>query len=247
MSEPAKTDIAFDFLRQDILAGHFVPDQPLRVADLSGRYGLSATPLREALSRLAEKRLVVAAANRGWRVAPVSLVEFEDIARARLAIESALLADAIACGGLEWESGIVAAHYRLAQTTAPLGEDDTLENRQRWIAAHEAFHGALLAAARSAWLKDFYRQTAEQLQRHHQAVLFHTTAQQDRAAMDTILRTALSVPRHTRLMDLALARDEGAALRELAAHIDTTLTIYRRIVASQQPTTTTTPTERTDA
>lgn len=249
MSEPIKTDIAFDLLRADILGGRVAPGQPLRVAELSERFGLSATPLREALSRLAEKRLVVASANRGWRVAPVSLAEFEDIAGARLAIERALLDDAITCGGLDWESGIVGAHHRLTQTPAPLGAADTPENRAGWIAAHDAFHTALLDAARSGWLKGFYRQTAEQLQRHHQAILFHGTARQEPAAMARILRVALSVARHTTLMQMVLDRDRDAALAELEAHIEMTLTIYRQIIEAQKETDTTAthPTERTNA
>lgn len=247
MSEPVRSDQTYEALRRDILNGSFAPDQPLRVADLSDRYGVSATPLREALSRLVGERLVVAATNRGWRVAPVSMAEFEDLALARQAVESALLDDAIARGGLDWESGIVAAHYRLAQTPAPLGPADTLENRQRWIAAHDAFHVALLAAGRSDWLKGFYQQTTEQLQRHHQAVLFHSTTRPDGPEITEILRTALSVPRHTRLMELALDRDRAAARAELQVHIDLTLTIYRRIVAVNAETPTTTTTERTDA
>ena len=245
MSEPIKTDRAFDLLRRDILNGTFAPDQPLPVSDLSDRYGLSATPLREALSRLAEKQLVVAAANRGWRVAAVSLAEFEDISRARHAVESALLDDAMKNGGIDWESGIVAAHYRLKQTVVPLGEDDTIANRQRWIAAHDSFHTALLGAARSAWLKGFYAQTVEQLQRHHQAVLFHTSTRAQPRDLHTILRIALSVERHTELMAPVLARDHEAAQAELAQHIETTLTIYRAIVG-EEPTTAP-PTERTDA
>jgi len=253
MAEPIRSDKMFEALRRDILNGSFAPDQPLRVAELSERYGVSATPLREALSRLAGERLVVAATNRGWRVAPVSMAEFEDLARARLAVESALMDDAIASGGLDWESGIVAAHYRLVQTPAPLGSQDTLENRQRWIAAHDAFHVALLAAGRSDWLKGFYQQTTEQLQRHHQAVLFHSSARpptrHDTSEMVEILRTALSVPRHSRLMEIVLDRDRAAARTELESHIDMTLTIYRRIVAVRREamTPTETTTERKSA
>jgi DNA-binding GntR family transcriptional regulator len=231
MAEPVKTDLAFEFLRRDILNGSFAPDQPLRVADLSERYGVSASPLREALSRLVGERLVVSAANRGWRVAPASLAEFEDLARARLAVEGAALADAIACGGLDWESAIVAAHYRLAQTPAPLGAADSLDTRQRWIEAHDAFHTALLAAGRSAWLKGFHQQTLEQLQRHHQAVLFHSATDRDAEGVEALMRLALSVPRHTRLMEIVLDRDATAARQELEAHVATMLDIFRQIVA----------------
>lgn len=250
MLEQIRGDQTFDALRRDILNGSFAPGQPLRVAELSERYKISATPLREALSRLAGERLVVAAQNRGWRVAPVSIAEFEDLARARQAIEAALLDDAISWGRLEWESGIVAAHYTLAQTPSPMGDLDTMENRQRWIAAHDAFHVALLAAGRSDWLKGFYQQTIEQLQRHHQAVLFHSTARRDTRAMSEILGTALSVARHTRLMQMVLDRDRAAARAELTAHIDMTLTIYRQIAAVDRETSpprSTTPTERKTA
>lgn len=245
MVDAVRTDQPYELLRRDILNGSFTPDQPLRASDLSERYGVSATPLREALSRLAGERLVVALPNRGWRVASVSLAEFADLARARVAVETALLDDAIACGGLDWESGIVAAHYRLAQTPAPLRPEDGLEARQRWIAAHDAFHMALLQAARSDWLKGFYQQTSEQMQRHHQAVLFHTTARRDQAAVSEILSSALSVPRHSRLMQIVLDRDRAAARNELVAHIDMTLVIYRRIVALHNETAT--PTERIPA
>lgn len=252
MSTAAKTGFAFDMLHRDILNGTYAPGQPLRIAALSAVYGVSATPLREALSRLEEKQLVVASANRGWRVAPVSLAEFEDLSLARLAIETSLLDDAMQQGGLEWESALVGAHYRLAQTPAPLGRADTLTNRQQWITAHDAFHDALLSAARSSWLKDYYAQITAQLQRHHQAVLFHTAGGQGAVLFartpesEEVLTTVLSVERHTRLMQPALARDHETARAELAAHVETTLTIYRLIVGATQKTTTT-PTERTDA
>lgn len=161
--------------------------------------------------RLAGESLVVTAPNRGWREAPVSMAEFEDLARARQVIETALLDDAMTWGSLDWETTIVGAHYRLAQTPAPLGAQDTIENRQGWIAAHGAFHVALLPAGQSDWLKGFYQQTVEQLQRHHQAVLFHSNARRDTSDMVDILSTALSVPRHTTLMQMVLDRDRTAA------------------------------------
>ncbi|MEZ5778050.1 MAG: GntR family transcriptional regulator [Paracoccaceae bacterium] len=238
MGYVAKTDIAFEMLYRDLLNGSHAPGEPLRISALSALYGVSATPLREALSRLEEKQLVVGSANRGWRAAPVSMAEFEDLQIARMAIESSLLQDAIARGGLDWESGIVAAHYRLTQVKPPIGADDTLPARQTWIETHDAFHGALLAAGRSSWLKGFYAQTAEQLQRHHQALLFHTQAinpgspPRHSAETEELLRTALSVPRHTELMQVTLDRDPKRALAVLRDHVDVTLAIYRSIVGT---------------
>lgn len=241
MEYSAKTETAFDLLRRDILNGTHLPGTPLRVAALSKRYGVSATPLREALSRLAEKQLVVASANRGWRVAPVSTAEFEDLQRARLTVETGLLLDAIEHGDLDWESGIVAAHYRLGQVARPVGADDTLPNRKAWLEAHDAFHMALLSAARSNWLRGFYAQTAEQLQRHHQALLFHTKAGVGAGArrsdeVEGYLRIALSVDRHTDLMRIVLDRDRAAAQAALHEHIEISLGIYRQILGEMSKT-----------
>lgn len=231
MGFEAKTANAFELLHRDILNGCFAPDAPLRVAALSARYGVSATPLREALSRLAEKRMVVAAANCGWRVAPVSLAEFEDLQLARLTVEAGLLRDAMDCGGIDWEAGIVAAHYRLAQAVVPTGPADTGSNRQNWITAHDQFHEALLAAARSDWLKLFQAQLAEQALRHHQAVLFHAKGD----AVAALRQAALSVPRHTELMEAALSRNWGRAEQTLTDHVAQGVDIYRAILGVNAP------------
>jgi len=235
MSYTAKTDTAFELLRRDILNGIHAPDEPLRISSLSTLYGVSATPLREALSRLEEKRLVVASANRGWRVAPVSLAELGDLEFARLSIESALLEDSIAHGDLSWESGIVAAHHRLSQTRPPLGDADR-ETRQAWMEAHDGFHLALIAAGRSSWLRGFHMQVTEQLQRHHQALLYHPRRINpdgpDHHLPETtdLLRRAHAMEPHTQLMQVALDRAAAQAKEMLAAHIEITLTVYRSIV-----------------
>ena len=102
----------------------------------------------------------------------MSLAELEDLEDARLAIEEKLLEDSIELGGVEWESQLIAAHHRLMRTSQPIGTD-SVEVRESWINSHDAFHMALLSAGRSSWLKAFHATTLEQLQRHHQALLFH--------------------------------------------------------------------------
>lgn len=237
MSYSAKADMAFELLRRDILNGIHAPDEPLRINTLSALHGVSATPLREALSRLEARGLVVASANRGWRVAPVSLAELEDLEFARLSVESALLEDSITHGGLDWESGIVAAHHRLSQTVPPLGDADR-EVRQAWIEAHDGFHLALIAAGRSSWLRGFHAQVTEQLQRHHQALLYHPRRINPRGPdhhlpeTRELLSSAHSIEPHTRLMEMALDRDLVSAREKLREHIEITLAVYRSILGA---------------
>ncbi|MCB1512528.1 MAG: GntR family transcriptional regulator, partial [Hyphomicrobiaceae bacterium] len=55
-------------LRQMILAGDLEPGERLQEADLSARFGVSRTPLREALKVLAAEGLVTLLPNRGASV-----------------------------------------------------------------------------------------------------------------------------------------------------------------------------------
>ena len=104
---------AYAALRQDIIRGAQASGKPLRMAELSSRYDMGFSPLREALNRLQSERLVVAEALRGFKVAPLSLAEMQDAIGARILIEGDALRAAIRDGDDNWAAGIVAALYAL--------------------------------------------------------------------------------------------------------------------------------------
>ncbi len=66
---------AYDTLRREILGLELAPGQDLDEAGLVARLGLSRTPVREALIRLAADELVVLLPNRGAKVAPLDLAD----------------------------------------------------------------------------------------------------------------------------------------------------------------------------
>ena len=66
----------YELLRTDILALAIEPGEDLDEAGLVQRLGISRTPVREALIRLASEGLVELLPNRGARVAPIDLREF---------------------------------------------------------------------------------------------------------------------------------------------------------------------------
>ena len=63
------------------------PGTKLRLEELRTTYGVGFSPLREALSRLAENRLFVAIGQRGFRGPEVSAKELMDIAMVRKEVE----------------------------------------------------------------------------------------------------------------------------------------------------------------
>jgi DNA-binding GntR family transcriptional regulator len=71
-------DRAYRMVRDAIINGELKPGAPIRDAELAERIGMSRTPVREALARLAEEGLVETKAHAWTRVTPLSLREVQD-------------------------------------------------------------------------------------------------------------------------------------------------------------------------
>ena len=201
---------AYDSLRRDIVAGLLKPGAPLRMAQLSDRYGMGFSPLREALNRLQAERLVTSVALKGFSVAPLSMEEMWDATNTRILIESRALRLSIDLGGDEWEAGIVGSLHALllqaARGTATEEDARALETR------HHAFHRALLAACGSGWLMEFFQRLYVESERYRHPVLAPRAGDHTR-----------DVPRdiqaeHEALAKATLARDADLACALLADH-----------------------------
>jgi DNA-binding GntR family transcriptional regulator len=195
-------------LRRDIIAGSLPPEARLRLRELSARYGLGATPLREALARLAAEGLVRLEGQKGFSVPPVTRAHLQDITRSRQIAEAEALRLAMAEGGAEWEDGIVAALSVLGREISR--RDMTSET---WLDSyedrHHRFHAALIAGCPLPSLKRFCDELYVQKTRYRRIIKI---AAPD---WDHMLRV------HARLAELALARDPAAA-GELVTHIGKT-------------------------
>src|SRR2546423_461820 len=112
-------EAAYQRLRADIVVGTFKAGEPLRLEALRQRYGLSFSPLREALMRLQSERLVLSTALRGFSVAPLSREEIEDATATRILIESEALRRAVRHGDDEWEANNVAGLHPLSLQVEP--------------------------------------------------------------------------------------------------------------------------------
>ena len=198
-------------LRDDIVHLRLEPDQPLRFDFLRDRYGVGVSPLREALTRLAAERMVVAIGQRGFRVAPISAAEAIDLLRARILVESEALEQSIARGDLAWEAALNAAFWRLSRTPVPRG--DASGNRE-WADAHRGFHRALLEASGSPWLLTFAELLFEQAERYRMLRVARTP----RADLYRDVTAE-----HEELLRAALARDAEKAKAALALHYTRTV------------------------
>ena len=72
-------DEVYGWIRDAIIAGRFAPGERLRDIELAEQLQVSRTPVREALRRLEDERLVQTEANRWTRVAPLDESEADRI------------------------------------------------------------------------------------------------------------------------------------------------------------------------
>lgn len=210
---------AYQRLRRDIIEGVHPPGEKLRVEHLKDQYDVGAGTLREALLLLVTDALVVAQGQRGFRVAPISIEDFEDITRTRILLETEALRQSIALGGEDWEAGIVAAFHRLSRAEQKLGgqEDYAHTAAEDWEKRNRAFHDALIAASPSRWIRHFQNILYQQSERYRRISLFRRPIPRDVHA------------EHEALFDATLARDADRATAILAEHILRTLESVRHM------------------
>jgi DNA-binding GntR family transcriptional regulator len=83
------------FLRREIITGHLLPRATLSEADLSQRFGVSRTPVREALIKLAEESLIETYPQYGTFVSPIAIADVLDNQFVREAIECSAIERAL--------------------------------------------------------------------------------------------------------------------------------------------------------
>jgi GntR family carbon starvation induced transcriptional regulator len=224
MAKNVKSDSLYAALRSRILNGELRPGQSLRLRALAQNLGSSATPVREALNRLHAENFVTTEANKGFRVATVTLEELEDLESARSAIETQLLVRSIENGNRDWEANLVSAHYRLSKCQVPNSFSQS-EAIDLWDVAHTEFHFALIAGASSIWLMNFAHQVNAQLQRYRRHIILRidhlnrTAEGKGDGTHGVLSREALGIDAHTALMQAALDRDKAKAEALMLDHV----------------------------
>ena len=194
-------------LRSDIIDGILLPDSKLRIEELREKYDISASPLREALNRLAGEGFVNIIGQRGFKVAPLSYDDMLDITRMRIQLECEALKESIEKGDDVWESNIIAAFHRLSKVdNYEFMESDFTE----WEKRNDDFHQSLIAACTSAWLLRFRQILYEQHKRYRLiSYLVHDDTRDIHKE-------------HESLMNAVLARNVEQACDEIRIHIQRT-------------------------
>lgn len=187
-------------LRREIITGRLPPRTPLSEQELAQRFGVSRTPVREALIKLVEENLVETFPQYGSFVSHITLSDVIDNQFVREAIECTAIARAMDRFGEE------EAHClkRIMDRQAML---ESVGDEEGFFQADEQLHEYLLTLAghRQAW-----------------RVVVSAKAQLDRVRYLILRRpTKLSsiIAEHREIVERFIARDREAAVEAMRTHL----------------------------
>lgn len=227
MSEDARvtratlTSQVEDAIRLDIIEGALSPGQRLRFADLSNKYGVSATPLREALQRLAAQNLIDWDPRLGATVAELSGPGLRDIYWLRDLLESIALRRSIELGDAAWQEQVTKAWAKYEAVKRP-GRNATRADGMAWAQAHRAFHESLFAACDSPWLLRFVATLADHSERYR--FLSARTSSRD------------THEEHQDIYRASIAGDTAAGVAALKRHLAATVDAVEQTITVEPPT-----------
>lgn len=128
-----------------ILGGELAPGTRLDEQRLAARYGVSRTPIREAIRQLSASGLIEARPRRGAIVRHVTPAELEELFVAMGEVEAT-------CARLSALSMTPIERRRLGVLHERMGEDVAAGDVERYAEANLAFHGAIYAGTHNAVL-----------------------------------------------------------------------------------------------
>ncbi len=154
----ALPDRVYELLKRRILTCVLVPGQRISEKEIADEFRVSRTPLREALNRLGQERLLVRTPYAGYAVAPITEAGVRDLCelRAILEVETAgLAAERATPEELLHLEGAVRLHYRP-------GDRETYAN---YLDSNLVFHRELARASHNSRLFEMVMGVLNELQR----------------------------------------------------------------------------------
>jgi GntR family transcriptional regulator, rspAB operon transcriptional repressor len=191
-------DQVYERLLDDIVSGALPPGTPMAELDLCERLGVSRTPVREALIKLADADLVRIYPQSGSVVAPVSRHAFGEAQFIREHLECALVSEAV----------------RHVDATSLRELNELIERQQaavtpsEFYVSDEAFHHAIARMSRHEHVWQVIRQTKIHFDR-----VRHLTLQEDSGHIP------LLITQHREILDGLSACNEAQAVAAMRRHL----------------------------
>jgi len=187
-------------LRQRIFAHELAPGAWIDEQDLAEQYGISRTPLREALKVLAAEGLVTLKPRRGCYVTEISEEDLDDIFPLLAILEGRCAFDATRKAKAEDLARLEAIHGELERSAAK-GQID------RFFEANQEFHAAVQKLAGNRWVT----QVIADLRKVMKLTRMHSLSLEGRVEQ--------SLQEHVAILAAIKAKDAEAAEKAMHAHL----------------------------
>lgn len=213
---------AYRAIKERILTSQLRPGQMVAAAELAEGYGMSRTPVHEALKMLCSDGLVEVIPRMGYVISSITLNDVQEIFKLRLDLECLGVDEAVSRvtqRDIEW----FAQMERKAADTASLVSRDDPDFTRLSVEAHRDFHMMVVSLSGNGRLVAVVRGLLEE--------------------SDRILSLGPPVarldikwhPEHRKLVDALAARDATAAREAMAAHIRAARDRTLRLLVSELP------------
>ena len=186
-----------ELLRQRIFSRELAPGSWIDELKLAEEYGISRTPLREALKVLASEGLVTMKVRRGASVTEINAKDQRDVYHLLSLLEADAASVVAASASAEQLQDLQSLHQALVAAVADTDE---------FFELNERFHMRLLEIADNRWRDQLVADLRKvmKLNRHHSLLKSG--------------RVAESLREHQALMDALLARDPHLSAQRMREH-----------------------------
>lgn len=208
-----RSEILRESIEEMIAVGQFLPGQHLDETELATRFGVSRTPIREALMQLASMGIIVMRPRRGAVVAdigPQQLIEMFEV----MAEFEAM------CGRLAARRMSPAEHSALLAAHQACKEARDASDPDEYFTMNEAFHEQIYAGSRNAFLAEQARSLHRRLRPYR------------RLQLRVRDRTKVSYDEHEGIVQAIIAGNSDLTVELLRQHITVQGQRFADLVAS---------------
>lgn len=197
---PTLADQAHEKLRSQLLAGEFPLGEPLAEEAMATMLGMSRTPIRDALKRLAAEELLIAGPNGGYRPNPPDMSRMRQLYEVRIHLEQLSVELATTADADRTALEQLRARWRSLRRER--------EDGASFVHEDESFHVQICAAGGNQVLVSMLRQVNDRIRiiRVHDFV--------------SNARVEATISQHLAILDAILGRKVRVATQSMRAHID---------------------------
>ena len=188
-------------IRRDIISNRWAPGERLGEPELCKEFGVSRTPLREALKILETEGLVILRPHVGGIVTPFDPPDLADKFELLSGLEQLAAVKVARLRDPETLDGIMALHTAMAAAAAA-------EDAKLYFELNDRFHRDIILGAKNSSLAQI-----------HHRIMWHVHRARHRVAeYEPLSKTAAS--HHDAIVNSLMRGDEDAAAKAVCEHLD---------------------------